>query len=112
MGVYQAIIKLEGANNDSVLKNTALCAIGIMKQFEGFMDSTEHKHFAKDYEQWREDKFEQHVYSVESFIELECIEFNASLESIPYFLKDDVMVVGPFDEERMRYVCSGAKLIE
>lgn len=120
MSVYQAIVIVEGQSPMDLVKLSVRAGMEIMNQFDPtrtqYVGDNENKIFKKDFSEWVENGYEQHLYVASESDMLSEIEFHCNLEGAPInFVEEDsqsmILVIGPFDSERLRYFTQNCRRI-
>lgn len=112
MSVSQAIVIVSGQSPTELVKMSIRAGMEIMYQFDpsrsAYAGDAEHKQFRKDFTEWAESGFEQNLYIAEESEMLNEIEIFCNMEGAPTnFIDGDsetlILVVGPFDSDRLKY---------
>lgn len=112
MSVSQAIVVVKGQSPMDLVRMATRAGMEIMYQFDpsrsAYAGVAEHKQFASDFTEWAETGYEQNLYIAEDSDMLVEIELFCNMEGAPTNFIDGesetlILVIGPFDSERIKY---------
>jgi hypothetical protein len=112
MSVHQAIVVVKGQSPMDLVRMSVRAGMEIMNQFDptrsAYAGPNEHKLFKKDFDEWVDSECEQKLFVADNSELLDEIEYYCNLEGAPTnFISGEtetkIMVIGPFDSERLKY---------
>lgn len=120
MSVHQAIIIVKYLDSIELARVAVRAGMEIMNQYDptrsSYAGSYEHKLFNVWYDEWINTGAEQRLYICDESHGLDEVEFHANLEAAPTnFIQQGtnstILVVGPFDSNRLNFFTQNCKQV-
>lgn len=112
MSVSQAIVIVKGQSPMDLVRMSIRAGMEIMYQFDptksAYAGMSEHHQFVKDFSEWTENGYEQTLHIAEDSEVLLEIEMYCNMDGAPTNFIDGesetlILVIGPFDSEKIKY---------